>query len=29
MTLFGIVLGDVMTDFELGFGQARKVTAVE
>ena len=29
MTPFGIVIGDVMTDFELGFGQAREAAAIE
>nr|WP_231590793.1 hypothetical protein [Hymenobacter terrenus] len=29
MTSFGVVIGDVVTDFKLGFGQAREAAAVE
>ena len=29
MSAFGVVIGDVVADFELGFGQARKAAAIE
>ena len=29
MSAFGVVVSDVVADFELGFGQAGEVTAVE
>jgi hypothetical protein len=29
MSTFGVVVGDVVADFELGFGQAGEVAAVE